>query len=434
VDEIVGYHLEQAHRLATEVGRPRPDLAERAGGLLGGAGRRALSRGDVSAGLKLLERARAMLGDGAGDRPELALWLATAFVQSGNLARALELTEAERAAAVGPAASARSLIVDLEIRLLMSRVTAAEVIDAMVPAVDALEAAKDHCWLARAWLLVAAASNVTAQFGEMEAPLRRALEEATIAGEASSRAEALFWLGATIALGPTPVEQGLAHTSELRKLAQTRLEHAYLDVPAAFLMALAGDIDEARRFVGNGRDFFRESGNALVYAATSFVAGHVEMFAQDFTAAEREYREGHETLLAAGETGYRSTIAIGLAQSLLAQGREDEAEPFAREAAEIAGADDVVSQAGWRLCLAQVLARRGGDEDALRLALEAVATAATSDAPAHQAEALLALAEVHRLGGRPEGQAEAAGKAVERFERKGATALADQARETFATR
>jgi class 3 adenylate cyclase/tetratricopeptide (TPR) repeat protein len=428
LEEIVGYHLEQAYRLGVEVGRPRHDLAERAGRLLGAAGRRALSRGDVAAGLGLLERALAVLDESATGRPELTAWLATACMQSGDLARGLEIAEGGRAGAAGPVAVAQSLVVELEIKLLTSQVSVAEVLEALGPAMKAFEDADDHAWQARAWLLVASTGNVTARLGDMVQPLRRALDHASIAGEASSRAEALFWLGATIAIGPTPVQDALEQMAALRELSQTRLEHAYLDVPLAFLMALAGDMDEARRFGHAGRGFFREIGNALVYAGTSFVTGHVEMFARDFAAAEREYRAGYETLLAAGEQGYRSSVAVGLAQSLLAQGRENEAEGFAHEAAEIAAADDVLSQSGWRLASAQVLARRGEDEEALRLAQEGVSIARTSDAPTHQAEALLALAEVHRLGGRAPECGDAVAAAVELFEGKGATALADQAR------
>ena len=46
LDEILGYHLEQAARYKAELGQPDPELAERAGERLAAAGRRALWRGD----------------------------------------------------------------------------------------------------------------------------------------------------------------------------------------------------------------------------------------------------------------------------------------------------------------------------------------------------------------------------------------------------
>ena len=64
LDEIVGYHLEQAHRYRTELG-PVDDTARRlsadAAAHLGAAGRRALDRGDTGAAVNLLERAIALL-------------------------------------------------------------------------------------------------------------------------------------------------------------------------------------------------------------------------------------------------------------------------------------------------------------------------------------------------------------------------------------
>ena len=57
LDEILGYHLEQAARYKAELGRPDPALAERAGDHLAAAGRRALWRVDEPAAASLLERA-----------------------------------------------------------------------------------------------------------------------------------------------------------------------------------------------------------------------------------------------------------------------------------------------------------------------------------------------------------------------------------------
>jgi class 3 adenylate cyclase len=49
LDEILGYHLEQASRYRTELGQPDAGLAVRAGSRLAAAGRRALLRGDKGA-------------------------------------------------------------------------------------------------------------------------------------------------------------------------------------------------------------------------------------------------------------------------------------------------------------------------------------------------------------------------------------------------
>src|SRR5207253_6623132 len=57
LEEILGYHLEQAARYRQELGQADPTLADRAGDRLAVAGRPALSRGDNRAAARLLERA-----------------------------------------------------------------------------------------------------------------------------------------------------------------------------------------------------------------------------------------------------------------------------------------------------------------------------------------------------------------------------------------
>ena len=64
VEEVLGYHLEQAHRLRIDLGPLDGhglDLGRRAAGRLGAAGRRALERGDMPAAANLLRRAAGVL-------------------------------------------------------------------------------------------------------------------------------------------------------------------------------------------------------------------------------------------------------------------------------------------------------------------------------------------------------------------------------------
>src|SRR5262249_21656071 len=57
LDELLGYHLEQAARYCADLGRPNAALADRAAEHLARAGRRALWRIDEPSALVLLERA-----------------------------------------------------------------------------------------------------------------------------------------------------------------------------------------------------------------------------------------------------------------------------------------------------------------------------------------------------------------------------------------
>ena len=74
----------------------------------------------------------------------------------------------------------------------------------------------------------------------------------------------------------------------------------------------------------------------------------VEMLAGDPAAAERCLRKGFDALEEMGDRAVLSTTAAFLGETLVAQERDDEAERFAGLSAELAGEDDVITQAMWR--------------------------------------------------------------------------------------
>jgi len=100
LDEIVGYHLEQAARYKDELGQPDLILSERAGDRLAAAGRRALWRGDERAARRLLERSLQLTRPSRLD-VVLELDLAVAFAQDGPKAAAIAEAAAERAQTAG---------------------------------------------------------------------------------------------------------------------------------------------------------------------------------------------------------------------------------------------------------------------------------------------------------------------------------------------
>jgi class 3 adenylate cyclase len=102
-EEILGYHLERAHRYLAELGpldeRGR-ELATRAAARLGSSGGRALARGDIGPAVNLLERAVSLLAEDDPLRRDLTVKLGIALAESGQLSRADALLhdrlEAER--------------------------------------------------------------------------------------------------------------------------------------------------------------------------------------------------------------------------------------------------------------------------------------------------------------------------------------------------
>ena len=112
-DEILGFHLERAHRYLVDLGSPGDALAERAAARLGAAGTRALDRGDMDGAGNLLERAVALLDDSDPRRIELEVELGEAWLESGRLSEAEDLLEraVARAGRTGdPQLEARAMV------------------------------------------------------------------------------------------------------------------------------------------------------------------------------------------------------------------------------------------------------------------------------------------------------------------------------------
>src|SRR5207249_4122616 len=102
-DEDIGYHLERAYLLRTELGPPDRHarrLAEDAGRRLGAAGSRAWKQGEAGGASRLLVRAAALLPFEDEQRRELLCELGIALNTAGEPGRADQvLLEAEETAA-----------------------------------------------------------------------------------------------------------------------------------------------------------------------------------------------------------------------------------------------------------------------------------------------------------------------------------------------
>ena len=93
LDEILGYHLEQAARYRAELGTPSSEVAARAATHLAAAGTRALERSDFHAAANLHERATSLLEPDDPLRARLLPALAEAVYGTGEYARSLAVME-----------------------------------------------------------------------------------------------------------------------------------------------------------------------------------------------------------------------------------------------------------------------------------------------------------------------------------------------------
>ncbi len=120
-----------------------------------------------------------------------------------------------------------------------------------------------------------------------------------------------------------------------------------------------------------------------------------------------------------GNQGNYVTVAVGLGDALLEQGRLDEAAALIDRIQAWSIEDDLDPQVGWRRLRAKLLARRGEFAEAERFGREAVALAGRSDYIDSHARTLADLGDVLFRAGRAEDAAAALAHAVRLYDEKG---------------
>jgi class 3 adenylate cyclase/tetratricopeptide (TPR) repeat protein len=431
-EEIVGYHLEQAHFYLAELG-PLDDhgreLGSRASAHLASAGRRAFGRNDMTAAASLLRRAVQLRPERHPRRLELLPDLGEALADIGELAWAeLFLTEAvEAATELGDERlAAEAELGRLVIRRFSERLDSwtASVLEEAERAIPIFERLGDDAALARTWRVIMNAKGVAYRFGDAAEAALRAGEHAQRAGDKRLQTRAASGYAMTALYGPTPVPEAIARCEHVLAEASgdKRLEGLVMCVLAP-LKAMQGDFDAARGLYAKGRALLEEIGAKLIAANTALNAAAVEMLAGAPAAAERELRATYELLAELDENYTRPTVAAYLAQALSMQGRFLEAEAYARIAEKVAAEDDVGSQALWRSVRAKIVARDENLEEAVELAQEAVDLLRGTDRLLGQADALIVLADALGLAGRSAEAEDALANAVALYEQKGNTVL-----------
>jgi class 3 adenylate cyclase/tetratricopeptide (TPR) repeat protein len=429
-EEILGYHLEQAHGYRSALG-PVDDhgrtLGARAAEHLGSAGRRAFGRGDMVAAADLLRRAVALLPELSRGRIELLPDLAEALQEIGEF-RAAE-TFVEDAVAGARELGDATLEADAILTRLLVRHHAADDLDAwraeverettrIIQLVDG-EAAPDV--LAKAWRMVGFVHGTVCRWEETAVAAQQTVEYARAAGDLRREARAAAALSMALCLGPTPAPQAIARLDEILEsgLADGQAQAVVL-LSLARLHAMEGRFDEARQLGVHGARHLDDRGGGVIASATS-IAGRarVELLAGRVEAAEEQLREDYERLTEMDERYFRPLVAAVWAQALAALGRLDDAEAAASAAAELSGHDDVETEAVLHCVRARLVAARGDPGLAVTLAERGVSLVRTTDAPVMQADALVDLAEVLQLAGREVDAAAAAAEARLRYGLKG---------------
>jgi tetratricopeptide (TPR) repeat protein len=427
-EEILAYHLEQAHRLLSELGpldEAGRELGLRAARHYAASARRASDRSDDRAAATLYRHAADLLPEGHPDRPRALYDAGRASLR--GLDPPVAFAALDEAVAAAATAGQRSLEwmarIDRSVGLMM--------VDPLGFTSDdfraELEAARaelgsdgDDEALAVLWLGFVQVEWNPCRFDAGREAAIKAVEHARRTQDRSLLMDATTLNLATELLGSTSPAEGWpsleAAVDELGR--EGFIGHVVLVHEACF-HAMSRDFVRARERIRESEALAERFGSAMWRSAVLEFGGHVEEMAGDQEGAERSFREEYELHRRMGDEGHGSTSGAYLAIALCRVGRFDEAEELATIARAAGADDDIATQASARSAQALIRSARGEHEDARRLAREAVDLYAGAQSPWFQGDTLMVLAEVARAAGVPEEAADAARAALVAYERKG---------------
>ncbi|HET9671593.1 MAG TPA: hypothetical protein VFQ40_01940, partial [Actinomycetota bacterium] len=435
-DEFVGYHLERAAQLRTELGQRDETtraIAHRAFEHLTAAGRRALHRGDMATAANLLVRASGLVEAEDPDRLRMAWALGHALNETGAMtasAALLDETIALARAAGDEAAAGYAECVRWTSRVVTDPEMDVDDWESSADRLIALfEEAGDHLGAALAWAQKAYVYWLREHLQASGEAAGRAIAHAEAAGEVFLVSEMREHHLATVGLGPTPlaevgpfVQQRL---EEARSRGDRRLERGAL-VALAIQAALQRRFDEGRVLMAEAREISKQLGRTIEYWASAQPISRIEWFAGDLDAAAASLHESCEELEALGETAFLSTSAAMLAEVELERGDRASAERWLDVARRTTSRGDRSSVTvievveGWLLAL-------DGDPAAgghLRRALELVDD---TDSPLWRTDVRLQVAQA-LTEQRPDEAGRLAREAIELSSAKGLEVLVDRGR------
>jgi class 3 adenylate cyclase len=435
-EEILGYHLEQAHAYLAELGpldnRGRA-IGRQAAERLRSAGRRAFARGDMPAAANLMRRAAALLPAFDQERLDLLPDLGEALMDVG------EFPEADRvlreAIAAGDEAGDHRLRADASLGLTLVEFYADPAPDwsqranrIAHSAIPVFELFNDAAGLAKAWRVLGAVHATALRYGQAAAAVARASAYARAAGDLRQERRNAASFAVAAVYGPTPVPLAIVECSRIVAEATGDRRTVGLVLGAlAHLEAMRGNFEQARAFSGQARSTLEELGDSMLAAATSLEAGAVELLAGNPGEAERLIRADVAELERMGATYLLSTTTALLAQAVAAQRRDPEAAELVEAGQRLTGEDDIESNV-LLACVRSGLRVRAGDAGhGIEEARRAIALLDEADAPVARAEALLALAAAYEAGGDPRAEA-VRDRAAAECEAKGYVVAARRAR------
>jgi class 3 adenylate cyclase len=437
LDEIVGYHLEQAYNYRAELGPLDENavaLAPRAAERLLTAANRARGRGDLPAAESLAQRAVALAVPGTASHRHAWLELARVFLGLSDPERGTPLLD-DLSAAAEQAGDLRTYNRARLVRLeLTIEHDPAQTMDAALAEAEAaereLEQLGDDEGVAWALRLVGNFLGWLGQTGEAERAWARGLEHAERAQSASQVGPPdLDRVGVLVghdAGGRRDSAGGRDDRAGRREPTRRGDRDGRARLPERDARRLSGRAD-----IGAGRARLHDMKHFHNWAGTAMIEADFEVRAGEPRAAAAALEGAYAFMHARVGTGYLATIVGYRAIAAVELGRDDDALAFADEVERIAQTDDFEPHCTQACVRARVLARRG-DHEAAAEAIRAAVAVPLTEYLVEQAYVSLSLAEVERLAGRPDAERAALVEAVRVAELKGDVITAGRARDRLA--
>jgi DNA-binding SARP family transcriptional activator/class 3 adenylate cyclase len=439
-DARIGFHLERAYRLATEVGlhgERAEGLAARAGERLAASALDTYRRGDIPGQIGFLERAVDLLGPEEAAGVALLPRLAYALFDGGRFDEAAEV--AERGVALADRLGIGLVRLQSEVecdRLRLYREPETVDVDASIEvaerAAQAFDEVGDDLGIGRVAYLLCELAWMNGRAQDSYRYAERVVAAAQRAGSGFEVAAGVEYMGWALVTGPTPAPQALEECLALqREFAHQRV--AELAVFCAVLEAMMGGaFDRARNQAALARAHAQELGLRSIEMWLELFAAKTEMLLGDLGAAESSVRTAERIALEIGDRWFLSTTLVDLTHVLLAQDRLDDAEAALVRVETVRVPSDKEWLIKRHAARGKLAARRGRHEAGIADALRAVEVADTTDLLLFRANAHGDLAEVLLAGGRREEAARAATTSLHLHEDKRNAASAAQIRRFLA--
>ena len=378
LDEVAGYHLEQAARYRSELGHPDPELERRAAMRLGEAGSKAATRSDAHGAANLLRRALALLPADDPGRPALLIELIGTLQGTTSPDEQLALIdELEGSADAGARMHGR--VARLQLRMMIDPIAVIpEAEAASEEALAVFGAAGDDLGLAHAYYLVSWINWLQSRALPAAAAHERVLHHARRAGASSLVGLSTVQQAGPLFYGPFTVDEIRARLDEIAQ-DESMLARTTVLMVEADLARRAGRFDEALALLDEAQVLHGELGSFLGATITAQARADVLHEARRLDEAVAAYESVLADLEALAMTSFRSTTMINLGEVLYARGQPEEAERLALAGQELGAAEDVVNFAFGDSLRARIAADRGQHVEAERLARNALDNAYKTD-------------------------------------------------------